>query len=128
MESLLNNATESLLEPSSELNYVKESLLVNPYEMSFDGSEDNADGPEIQNPAEPTGTEEDRRKFFTNPENQANILLQNYLMSHPEKIFTGKMRRNLRREFLKNAKKGRYKKLFEAQISKSRENFENLNS
>ena len=80
MESLLNNATESLLEPSSELNYVKESLLFNPYEMSFDGSEDNTDGPEIQNPAEPTGTEEDRRKFFMNPENQANILLQNYLL------------------------------------------------
>lgn len=76
---------------------------------------------------------EDRKRFFTNPVNQAEILFQNYTMSHPDMILSGKQKRNLRREFLKNAKKGKYAKMFEKIIydiptDETKETFQNLNS
>ena len=74
-----------------------------------------------------------RRKFFLNPENQAEILMQNYLMSNPGIILNGKQKRALRREFLRNAKKGRYRRIFERQAAnlpseKTKETFQTLNA
>ena len=71
-----------------------------------------------------------RMKFFMNPNTQAEILMQNYLMSHPEMILTGQQKRSLRREFLKNAKKGKYRSIFEKQANNipSGGTFGNLNA
>lgn len=58
---------------------------------------------------------EERKKFFSNPENQADILLMNYVNSS-QILVNHNERRRLRREFLRNAKKGAYKKIFNEQI------------
>ena len=75
---------------------------------------------------------EERKVFFLNPENQAEILLQNYIMSNPGMYLTGKQKRNLKREFLRNAKKGKYNKMFEKQAynipsEETLKAFQNLN-
>lgn len=114
MESLLNNTVEDLEQVPSLLGGF------NPESEVTDEQKRDAEIAE-------------RRKFFMNPENQAELLMQNYLMSNPGIILTGKQRRALRREFLKNAKKGRYRRLFEKQANnlpseETKETFQNLNA
>ena len=75
----------------------------------------------------------ERKKFFMNPINQAEILMQNYLLSHPDLILTGKQKRTLRREFITGAKKGKYNKIFKAVAEnlpseQTKETFDKLNS
>lgn len=55
---------------------------------------------------------EQRKKFFLDPENQAEILFTNYILSNPNIVMTGRERRNLKRTFLARAKKGKYRKIF----------------
>lgn len=74
---------------------------------------------------------DERKKFFSNPENQADILLMNYVNSS-QILVNHNERRRLRREFLRNAKKGAYKKIFNEQIygiskEKSQASFSKLN-
>lgn len=45
-------------------------------------------------------------------EDQAQALLENWKTMHPGTILTGQQKRNLYRQFLQNAKKGRYKNIF----------------
>lgn len=64
------------------------------------------------------------------PEEQAEILLQNYVNSS-EIYINGRDRRKLKREFLRNAKKGKYKKIFgitNISLEESRRRFAELNS
>ena len=122
VESLLNaaNENESLLDSNSlesKLTFDEnpgESLLDNPESSPLvadtDGTMIDFDG--INEEQE----RENRFVFFMNPYNQAEILFQNYINSNPDMILSGKQKRNLKREFLKNAKKGKYKKLFMKQV------------
>ena len=63
------------------------------------------------------------------PEEQAEILLQNYVNSS-EIYINGRERRKLKREFLRNAKKGKYKRLFgltSMSLEESKRHFSELN-
>lgn len=53
-----------------------------------------------------------RKEFFLDPKNQADILFMNYMMSNPGIIMTGQEKRNLKRTFLARAKKGKYRNIF----------------
>ena len=134
-ESLLNDEDETLLGGGSAISEVsadtagsEESLIDNDFMTSPVLDIDiNAIEGERRNEII-----SGRTKFFMNPVNQAEILYQNYMMSHPGIIMTGKQKRNLKREFLKNAKKGKYGKMFTNVIygipnEKSQKNFERLN-
>lgn len=72
-----------------------------------------------------------RKKYFSNPENQAKILLNNYIKS--QTILVNRyQRRKLYKEFLHNAKLGKYRKIFNEQIygiskEESQKNFAKLN-
>lgn len=75
---------------------------------------------------------EERKKFFNNPENQADILLMNYVNSSQNHV-NRNIRRKLRRDFLRNAKKGAYKNIFNEHIygiskEESQERFNKLNA
>lgn len=98
-ETKENSMVESLLGSVEEQN--NESLLDNDLESSF--------------PAQITLTPEEekqrRREYFLKPEVQAEILLDNYLRNRGY-IVSGKEKRALRREFLRDIKKGKYRKLF----------------
>lgn len=113
MESLLNNNNEDLETPVSMPEGMDNNVIIDNEYKEF-------------------AELEERKNFFMNPENQAEILMQNYLMSNPDMILSGKQKRNLRREFLKNAKKGKYRRIFEAQAGvpseKTRETFEKINA
>lgn len=64
------------------------------------------------------------------PEEQAEILLQNYVNSSDIYI-NGRERRKLKRELLRNAKKGMYKRVFgitNMSLDESRKKFSELNS
>lgn len=74
---------------------------------------------------------EARRKYFSNPKNQAEILLNNYIKGQPI-LVNNNQRRALYSQFLRNAKKGKYKKIFAEYIDgvskeKADENFSKLN-
>lgn len=56
-----------------------------------------------------------RKKFFSDPKNQAKILLDNYIKNQPI-LVNHSQRRRIYAEFLRNAKKGRYKKIFSEYI------------
>lgn len=67
---------------------------------------------------------------FPTPEEQAEIMLQNYVNSS-EIYINGREKRKLRREFLRNAKKGKYKRIFgisNISLEESRKRFSELNS
>jgi hypothetical protein len=74
--------------------------------------------------------ESNTENIFPTPEEQAEILLQNYVNSS-EIYINGRERRKLKREFLRNAKKGKYKKIFgisSISLEESRKHFSDLNS
>jgi len=58
---------------------------------------------------------ERRRKYFMDPNVQAEIVYTNFIRNQKQP-FSGKELRRLRREFLKNAKKGRYMHIFKEEI------------
>jgi len=57
-----------------------------------------------------------RRKFFSDPKNQAQILLDNYLKNQTI-LVNHNQRRKIYAEFLRNAKKGKYKRIFSEYIN-----------
>lgn len=125
MESLLGNSSENI----SLFDSVIQEDLETPVTL-LGGMNDNL---EVSDEEKRVAVIAERRKFFMNPENQAELLMQNYLMSNPGIILTGKQKRALRREFLKNAKKGKYCRLFEKQVNNlpsedTKETFQNLNA
>lgn len=68
--------------------------------------------------------------IFPTPEEQAEILLQNYINSS-EIYVNGRDRRKLKREFIRNAKKGKYNRIFgitKMTLDESRKCFSDLNS
>ena len=72
-----------------------------------------------------------RKKFFSNPKNQAQILLDNYIKNQTI-LVNHSQRRKIYAEFLRNAKKGKYKIIFSEYINgiskeESQKNFSKLN-
>lgn len=66
---------------------------------------------------------------YPTPEEQAEILLQNYVNSSNVYI-NGRDRRKMKRELLRNAKKGKYKRVFginNMSIEESQQRFSELN-
>lgn len=58
---------------------------------------------------------EKKKRYLMDPKNQAQILLTNYVNSQ-EVLINHAQRRKLYAEFYRNAKKGKYRKLFYEQI------------
>jgi hypothetical protein len=74
--------------------------------------------------------ENNTENIYPTPEEQAEILVQNYINSSNIYI-NGRERRKLKREFLRNAKKGKYKKIFgisNISLEESKKHFSDLNS
>lgn len=104
VESLLDNVQEAQFTDVSDEQ--KESLI----DKNINKSTPMASDEEI------AAIEfEAKKRFLMNPANQANIILKNYCESSDVHISRGK-RRELHREFLRNAKKGKYKKMFTEEL------------
>jgi predicted solute-binding protein len=80
------------------------------------GSDDSMSFVELNNDVMSEKEIETRRKFFSNPKNQADILLNNYIKQQTI-LVNHKQRKAIYAEFYRNAKKGKYKKLFAEYIN-----------
>ena len=103
-ESLLSDHVNSL-DTASEAQ--EDSLLSSEDTMSF---------AELNNDVMSEHEIELRRKFFSDPKNQAQILLDNYIKNHTV-LVNHSQRRRIYAEFLRNAKKGKYKRIFSDYIN-----------
>lgn len=118
-ESLLNDY-ENSLGTSSETQEV--SLLSSDDTMSF---------VELNNDVMSEHEIELRRKYFSDPKNQAQILLDNYIKNQTI-LVNHSQRRKIYADFLRNAKKGKYKRIFSEYINgmskeESQKKFSKLN-
>ena len=118
-ESLLSDHVNSL-DTASEAQ--EDSLLSSEDTMSF---------AELNNDVMSEHEIELRRKFFSDPKNQAQILLDNYIKNQTV-LVNHSQRRRIYAEFLRNAKKGKYKRIFDEYINgvskeESQKNFSKLN-
>lgn len=103
-ESLFSDRVNSLC-TSSETQ--EDSLLSSEDTMSF---------AELNNDVMSEHEIELRRKFFSDPKNQAQILLDNYIKNQTV-LVNHSQRRRIYAEFLRNAKKGKYKRIFNDYIN-----------
>ena len=103
-ESLLSDHVNSL-DTASEAQ--EDSLLSSEDTMSF---------AELNNDVMSEHEIELRRKFFSDPKNQAQILLDNYIKNQTV-LVNHSQRRRIYAEFLRNAKKGKYKRIFSDYIN-----------
>ena len=103
-ESLLSDH-ENSLDTQSETQ--EGSLLSSDDTMSF---------VELNNDVMSEHEIELRKKFFSNPKNQAQILLDNYIKNQTI-LVNHRQRRKIYAEFLRNAKKGKYKRIFSDYIN-----------
>ena len=118
-ESLLSDRVNSLCTASETQ---EDSLLSSEDTMSF---------AELNNDVMSEHEIELRRKFFSDPKNQAQILLDNYIKNQTV-LVNHSQRRRIYAEFLRNAKKGKYKRIFDEYINgvskeESQKNFSKLN-
>ena len=118
-ESLLSDH-ENSLDTQSETQ--EGSLLSSDDTMSF---------VELNNDVMSEHEIEIRKKFFSDPKNQAQILLDNYIKNQTI-LVNHRQRRKIYAEFLRNAKKGKYKRIFSEYINgvskeESQKNFSKLN-
>ena len=103
-ESLLSE-NENSLDTQSETQ--EGSLLSSDDTMSF---------VELNNDVMSEHEIELRKNFFSNPKNQAQILLDNYIKNQTI-LVNHRQRRKIYAEFLRNAKKGKYKRIFSDYIN-----------
>ena len=118
-DSLLSDHVHSLCSASETQ---EDSLLSSEDTMSF---------AELNNDVMSEHEIELRRKFFSDPKNQAQILLDNYIKNQTV-LVNHSQRRRIYAEFLRNAKKGKYKRIFDEYINgvskeESQKNFSKLN-
>lgn len=100
-------------------------------EGSLLSSDDTMSFVELNNDAMSEHEIEIRKKFFSDPKNQAQILLDNYIKNQTI-LVNHRQRRKIYAEFLRNAKKGKYKRIFSEYINgvskeESQKNFSKLN-
>ena len=109
---LENGGFESLLvEHENSINTSSETQ-----EGSLLSSDDTMSFVELNNDAMSEHEIEIRRKFFSDPKNQAQILLDNYIKNQTI-LVNHSQRRKIYAEFLRNAKKGKYKRIFSEYIN-----------
>ena len=109
---LENGGFESLLSDHvNSLDTVSEAQ-----EDSLLSSEDTMSFAELNNDVMSEHEIELRRKFFSDPKNQAQILLDNYIKNQTV-LVNHSQRRRIYAEFLRNAKKGKYKRIFSDYIN-----------
>lgn len=114
IESLLDEGNEQEISLLGEDNDTSTPTLLNDESLlTYSNSLD-------KEKAQAQADYEARKKYFLNPEVQAEIILDNYLRNR-NYVVSGKEKRNLKREFLRNAKKGKYKKMFTQLINESME-------
>ena len=124
---LENGGFESLLvDHENSINTSSETQ-----EGSLLSSDDTMSFVELNNDAMSEHEIEIRRKFFSDPKNQAQILLDNYIKNQTI-LINHSQRRKIYAEFLRNAKKGKYKRIFSEYINgiskeESQKNFSKLN-
>ena len=124
---LENGGFESLLvDHENSINTSSETQ-----EGSLLSSDDTMSFVELNNDAKSEHEIEIRRKFFSDPKNQAQILLDNYIKNQTI-LINHSQRRKIYAEFLRNAKKGKYKRIFSEYINgiskeESQKNFSKLN-
>ena len=124
---LENGGFESLLDDhENSINTSSETQ-----EVSLLSSDDTMSFVELNNDAMSEHEIEIRRKFFSDPKNQAQILLDNYIKNQTI-LINHSQRRKIYAEFLRNAKKGKYKRIFSDYINgiskeESQKNFSKLN-
>ena len=100
-------------------------------EVSLLSSDDTMSFVELNNDVMSEHEIELRRKYFSDPKNQAQILLDNYIKNQTI-LVNHRQRRKIYAEFLRNAKKGKYKRIFYEYINgiskeESQKNFSKLN-
>lgn len=109
-----NEQTGSLFDDNNSL-LGGESLISGETSESQEGSllsaDDNMTFTELNNDAMSQAQLEARKKYFSDPKNQAEILLQNYI-KNSQILVNHNQRRALYRQYYKEAKKGKFKKLF----------------
>lgn len=131
-ETLLGQEQNDVLEENDAINIYSDESLIKTSTNIDEGIKEFSSGYNNLTSSEKSVIElEVRKKYFMNPEVQANILLENYIRSS-KYVIDGKTKRKLKREFLRNAQKGRYRKLFNEQIygiskEDSIKNFQKLN-
>ena len=109
---LENGGFESLLdEHENSLGTSSETQ-----EGSLLSSDDTMSFVELNNDVMSEHEIEIRRKFFSDPKNQAQILLDNYIKNQTI-LVNHSQRRKIYAEFLRNAKKGKYKRIFSDYIN-----------
>jgi len=109
---LENGGFESLLdEHENSLGTSSETQ-----EGSLLSSDDTMSFVELNNDVMSEHEIEIRRKFFSDPKNQAQILLDNYIKNQTI-LVNHSQRRKIYAEFLRNAKKGKYKRIFSEYIN-----------
>lgn len=109
---LENGGFESLLsEHENSLDTQSEAQ-----EGSLLSSDDTMSFVELNNDVMSEHEIELRKKFFSNPKNQAQILLDNYIKNQTI-LVNHRQRRKIYAEFLRNAKKGKYKRIFSDYIN-----------
>lgn len=124
---LENGGFESLLsEHQNSLGSVSETQ-----DESLISSDDAMSFVELNNDVMSEHEIELRRKFFSDPKNQAQILLNNYIKNQSI-LINHSQRRKIYAEFLRNAKKGKYKRIFAEYINgvskeESQKKFSKLN-
>ena len=124
---LENGGFESLLaENENSLGTSSETQ-----EGSLLSSDDTMSFVELNNDVMSEHEIELRRKFFSDPKNQAQILLDNYIKNQTI-LVNHNQKRKIYAEFLRNAKKGKYKRIFSEYINgiskeESQKNFSKLN-
>ena len=122
IESLLN-----LDQVSNDLENGGFESLLSDHENSLDTQSETQEGSllssddtmsfvELNNDVMSEHEIELRKKFFSNPKNQAQILLDNYIKNQTI-LVNHRQRRKIYAEFLRNAKKGKYKRIFSDYIN-----------
>jgi hypothetical protein len=76
---------------------------------------DGDDNPTIAELNSDVAQIEARKRFFLNPKNQADILLQNYIRNQPV-LVNRKTRQAVYAQYLRDANKGKFNKLFHDSI------------
>ena len=124
---LKNGGFESLLtEYENSLGTSSETQ-----EVSLLSSDDTMSFVELNNDVMSEHEIELRRKYFSHPKNQSQILLDNYIKNQTI-LINHSQRRKIYAEFLRNAKKGKYKRIFSEYINgmskeESQKKFSKLN-
>ena len=84
-------------------------------EASLLNTDDNMSFVQLNNDALTAAQIEARKKYFSDPKNQAEILLQNYIKNQTI-LVNRQQRKSIYKQYLRDARKGKFRKLFHDSI------------